>query len=151
MRSDGHAENAPDLTSTSGSGAIGTASTSVYVFRVQDYRNREVVLTQTTWQYHILFDLPNDEPGHPEMVGHEGTVQRIVQNPAIATRDPNHRTREQLYGLVASAELDRIIPMRVVVDYEGTPGRVVTAHFLVRIKLSNTGGVIYECHDPSPR
>lgn len=114
------------------------------MFETSDYQKRKVVLREQTWHNHILFDIKSGEPGHPELEDHVDDIRGIVEDPEVAAKDPDYESREQLFGLASSVTLDRIKTMRVVVDYEPSPARVVTAQFMNRIKLTNTGGVIYE-------
>jgi hypothetical protein len=90
-------------------------STEPAIARVADRLGREVVLLDRIWQSKILRD-------HPEMVGHLDAVVATVQAPEHVEPDPTVE-RERLYrrGVGPSRWL------LVVVSFEQTPGRVITA------------------------
>ena len=124
-------------------GRAGSESSRV-AFSVVDYRSRQVILREDTWQHHILFETTLGKPHHQEMEGHLEDIKYIIQDPEVVVRDPSYPTREQMYGLVVSEALDRIKPLRVVVDHGPSPAEVVTAHIISKMpRLASTGGVIY--------
>ena len=56
------------------------------IFETVDKDYNIVSLSQDTWDSHIL-------PGHPEMVGAEGHVQKTVENADNITKDRANQTR----------------------------------------------------------
>jgi hypothetical protein len=90
-------------------------STEPAIARVADRLGREVVLLDRIWQNKILRD-------HPEMAGHLDAVVATLQAPEHVEPDSSAR-RERLYrrGVGPSRWL------LVVVSFEQTPGRVITA------------------------
>jgi hypothetical protein len=83
---------------------------------VADPRGRPVVLDERLWQEKIL-------RGHPEMLNHDQAVLHAVARPDHEVADPVFASRRRFY-------LRSVGPsnwLMVVVSYEQTPARIISA------------------------
>lgn len=105
------------------------------IFTTTDFYGNEVALTDNTWSYHVL-----DE--HPEMAGHEKTLQEILQDPYEI------RPSTQLNTAVAFISDANVGPrpagVRILVNYTdihyekgASSGTITTAYPVDIIKYGN--------------
>lgn len=81
-----------------------------------DPSGTQVVLANSVWHEKIVRD-------HPEIAAYMSEVMTVVSKPDCVTRDPNFEARTRYYARSAG-------PSRwllVVVSYEQTPARIVSA------------------------
>lgn len=76
---------------------------------------RVVVLTASAWD-HIASD-------HPEMTDHRDAILMTASNPEIATDDPRPGRRRHFRSGIGPSRW-----LRVVIDFNRQPARIVTAH-----------------------
>jgi hypothetical protein len=115
------------------------------LFQVTDYFGNLVVLHEDWWIGHILD--PNE--GHPQMVGYENLVQRVVHDPfevRLSTKASTGAVFISDVGVGPSPEGIRVVVGYPSITFEkgGGHGTVITAYpiDLVRYSTPRIGKII---------
>lgn len=88
------------------------------LFETTDPRGRKVILTEEVWQGHILWQ-------RAFMEGWEDEVKRAIEHPSLGIFADAHIPNREVYYLRRRSGVDLL---KVVVDFSGDVGIVVTAH-----------------------
>jgi len=105
------------------------------IFKTTDIFDREVVLEKSTWDNHVV-------DGHPEMCGNENAVKCTVEGPEFVYESDSHTNRDVFFARQENSTHPKLYT-KVIVEYNGNTGEVVTSWFCKEVKGVNERGLKY--------